>query len=126
MLYILIGVLGQLTLVLLYKKLKNPRIFTAFLVLTILIALFGYLNRSRESLEMVNGNAAEFTLLPLLFLIYYWIFRQLFLLVFKNEPLMRGQTVSWDIGEYRKSHLGDAFFTAATLLLPILTAHLII
>src|SRR5690606_30811800 len=86
MLYILIGVLGQLTLVLLYKKLKNPKIFTAFLVLAILIALFGYFNSSRKSLEMVNGNAAEFTFLPLLFLIYYWVFRKIFLWIYKNEP----------------------------------------
>jgi len=90
--------------------------------LTVLIALFGYLNIDRESLKMVNGNAAEWTFFPLLFMIYYWVFRQLFLKIFKNEPLMTGyMQTSWEQGEYRRLHMGDAIFTILTLILPFLT-----
>ncbi|WP_027386249.1 hypothetical protein [Chryseobacterium gregarium] len=92
------------------------------LLLTILIALFGYLNIGRESLKMVKGNAAAWTFLPLLFMIYYWILRNLFLIIFGNEPLMTGyMQSSWEQGEYRRLHAGDAAFTVLTLILPFLT-----
>jgi hypothetical protein len=122
MTYILLGGIGQLILWLSYKILKNPKIYLGLFGLTVLIALFGYLNIDRESLKMVNGNAAEWTFFPLLFMIYYWVFRQLFLKIFKNEPLMTGYIqTSWEQGEYRRLHMGDAIFTILTLILPFLT-----
>ncbi len=126
MTYILIGGIGQLLLWLMYKILKNPKIYLGLFGLTVLIALFGYFNIDRESLQMVNGNAAEWTFFPMLFMIYYWIFRQLFLKIFKNEPLMtRYMQVSWEQGEYRRLHMGDAIFTILTLILPFLTTIII-
>ena len=122
MIYILIGGIGQLILWLSYKILKNPKIYLGLFVLTILIALFGYSNIHRESLKIVNGNAAEWTFLPILFMIYYWVFRQLFLKTFKNEPEMTGfMQLSWEQTEYRRLHMGDAIFTILTLVLPFLT-----
>ncbi len=126
MTYILLGGIGQLILWLSYKILKNPKIYFGLFGLTVLIALFGYLNIDRESLKMVNGNAAEWTFFPLLFLIYYWVFRQLFLQIFKNEPIMTGyMQTSWEQGEYRRLHMGDALFTILTLILPFLTTSII-
>jgi hypothetical protein len=122
MTYILLGGIGQLILWLSYKILKNQKIYLGLFGLTVLIALFGYLNIDRESLKMVNGNAAEWTFFPLFFMIYYWIFRQLFLKLFENEPLMTGyMQTSWEQGEYRRLHMGDAIFTILTLILPFLT-----
>ncbi|WP_131726163.1 hypothetical protein [Chryseobacterium sp. Leaf405] len=74
---------------------------------------------------MVNGNAATWTFLPLFFMIYHWIFRNLFLILFGNEPLMTGyMQSSWEQGEYRRLHTGDAAFTVLTLFLPFLTTLL--
>lgn len=124
--YIIIGGVGQLLLWLSYKILKNPKIYLILLCSTIIIAVFGYTNMDRQSLQMPNGNAAEWTFFPLLFLIYYWLLRQLFLKIFKNEPLMTGyMQISWDQGEYRRLHMGDALFTVLTLILPFLTTLLI-
>lgn len=126
MTYILLGGIGQLILWLSYKILKNPKIYLGLFGLTVLLALFGYLNIDRESLKTVNGNAAEWTFFPLLFMIYYWVFRQLFLQIFKNEPIMTGyMQTSWEQGEYRRLHMGDALFTILTLILPVLTTLLI-
>ncbi|MFN3406053.1 MAG: hypothetical protein ACK40G_18305 [Cytophagaceae bacterium] len=122
MTYILLGGISQIILWLSYKLLKNPKIYLGLLVLTVLIAIFGYHNIDRESLKMANGNAAEWAFLPLLFMIYYWIFRQLFLIIFKKEPLMTGYMQrSWEQAEYRRLHIGDALFTISTLILPFLT-----
>lgn len=124
--YIIIGGVGQLLLWLSYKILKNPKIYLILLCSTIIIAVFGYTNMYRQSLQMPNGNAAEWTFFPLLFLIYYWLLRQLFLKIFKNEPLMTGyMQISWDQREYRRLHMGDALFTILTLILPFLTTLLI-
>jgi len=124
--YIIIGGVGQLLLWLSYKILKNSKIYLILLCSTIIIAVFGYTNMDRQSLQMPNGNAAEWTFFPLLFLIYYWLLRQLFLKIFKNEPLMTGyMQISWDQGEYRRLHMGDALFTILTLILPFLTTLLI-
>jgi|SRR5690554_1233517 len=125
LLYILLGGITQLLLWLSYKMLKNNKVYLICLSVTILIAYFGYLNLSRPSLKMINGNAAEWTFFPLLFMIYYWLLRRLFLLIFGNEPLMTGyMQSSWEQGEYRKLHMGDAFFTILTLILPFLTTLL--
>ena len=125
LLYILLGGITQLLLWLSYKMLKNNKVYLICLSVTILIAYFGYLNLSRPSLKMINGNAAEWTFFPLLFMIYYWLFRRLFLLIFGNEPLMTGyMQSSWEQGEYRKLHMGDAFFTILPLILPFLTTLL--
>ena len=122
MTYILLGGIGHIILFLSYKILKKSKLYLGLLGLTVLIALFGYFNIDRESLKMVNGNAAEWTFLPLLFMVYYWILRQLFLKIFKYEPLMTGfMQKNWDQGEYRRLHMGDAIFTISTLFLPILT-----
>lgn len=120
-LYIFLGSIGQITLWLFYKILRNREVFLITL-LTILIALFGYFNIDRESLKMVKGNAATWTFLPLLFMIYYWILRSLLLIISGNEPLMTGyMQSSWEQDEYRKLHAGDAAFTGLTLILPFLT-----
>lgn len=124
-LYIMLGGITQLLLWLSYKILKNKKIYLICLSITILIAYFGYSNLSRPSLKMANGNAAEWTFFPLLFMIYYWVFRQFFLLIFGNEPLMTGyMQSSWEQGEYRRLHMGDALFTILTLILPFLTTLL--
>ncbi len=121
-LYVFLGSIGQITLWLFYKKLRNRKVFLIILSLTVLIALFGYLNIGRESLKMVKGNAATWTFLPLLFMIYYWLLRNLFLIIFGNEPLMTGyMQSSWEQDEHRRLHAGDAGFTALTLILPFLT-----
>jgi hypothetical protein len=120
--YILIGGIGQIILFLSYKILKNLKVYLIILSLTILIAIFGFLNIDRESLKMVNGNAAEWCFFPFLFMIYYGLLRQLFLKIFGNEPLMTGYLQSsWEQGEYRKLHIGDAIFTILLLILPFLT-----
>ena len=125
MTYILLGGISQLVLWLSYKILKNQKIYICLLGLSFVLALFGYLNLDRESLKIVNRNAAHWTFLPLIFMIYYWILRQLFLKIFKNEPLMTGyMQSSWDQGEYRRLHMGDAIFTVLTLILPFLTIML--
>ena len=61
LLYILLGGITQLLLWLSYKMLKNNKVYLICLSVTILIAYFGYLNLSRPSLKMINGNAAEWT-----------------------------------------------------------------
>ncbi|MDR4954328.1 hypothetical protein REB14_19280 [Chryseobacterium sp. ES2] len=124
-LYIFLGGFGQIILWLSYKKLKNRTTYLIVLFFTILIALLGYFNLNRESLKMPNGNAATWAFFPLLYMIYYWIFRNLFLIIFGNEPLMTGyMQSSWEQGEYRKLHIGDAIFTVSTLFLPFLTTLL--
>jgi predicted membrane protein len=124
-LYIILGGIGQIILWLFYKILRNKKIFFIVLILTILLALLGYLNTSRESLKMPNGNAATWAFLPLFFMIYYWILRTLFLIIFGNEPLMTGyMQSSWEQGEDRRLHMGDAIFTVLTLILPFLTTSL--
>ncbi len=123
--YILLGAIGQLILWLSYKILKKPKIYFSLLFLTILIALFGYLNIDRESLQMANGNAAQWTFFPLLFMIYYWIFRQLFLKIYKSEPLMVSYMETYSAeAVYRRLHIGDLIFTLSTLMLPFLTTLL--
>lgn len=122
LLYIYLGGITHITLWLFYKKLKNTPTYLVLLILTIFIAMFGFFNLDRESLKMKNGNAAEWTFFPLLFMIYYLILRQIFLRIYGNEPLMTGyMQSSWEQGEYRKLHIGDAFFTILTLILPFLT-----
>lgn len=122
-LYIFLGGITHITLWLFYKKLKNIPTYLVLLILTIFIAMFGFFNWDRESLKMKNGNAAEWTFFPLLFMIYYLILRQIFLRIYGNEPLMTGyMQSSWEQGEYRKLHIGDAFFTILTLILPFLTS----
>ncbi|MCS4302751.1 hypothetical protein [Chryseobacterium sp. BIGb0232] len=124
-LYIFVGGLVHIILWLSYKILKNKTIYLIVLFFTILIALLGYLNIHRETLKMPNGNAAAFAFLPLFYMIYYWILRNLFLIIFGNEPLQTGyMQSSWEQGEYRKLHMGDAIFTVLTLLLPFLTTLL--
>ncbi|MDW9379116.1 hypothetical protein [Chryseobacterium sp. JV558] len=124
-LYIFLGGFGQIILWLSYKILKNRITYLIVLFFTILIALFGYLNINRETLKMPNGNAATFAFLPLLYMVYYWILRNLFLIIFGNEPLLTGyMQSSWEQGEYRKLHMGDAVFTILTLILPFLTTLL--
>lgn len=124
-LYIFLGGIVQITLWLFYKILRNRKVFLITFLLTIVIALFGYLNIDRESLKMIKGNAATWTFLPLLFMIYYWVFRNLFLIIFGNEPLMTGyMQSSWEQGEYRRLHAGDAAFTVLTLILPFLTTSI--
>lgn len=124
--YIILGAGLQLVLFIGYKLLKKPKTYWTIFILTIGLAVFGYLNMDRPSLEMANGNAATWTFLPLLFMIYFGLIRQLFLKMFKNEPLMTGYMYpSWEQGEYRRLHFGDAIFTISTLILPFLTTLLI-
>ncbi len=124
--YIISGAGLQLVLFVGYKLLKKPKIYWTIFLLTVGLSIFGYLNMDRPSLEMANGNAATWTFLPLLFMIYFGLFRQLFLKLFKNEPLMTGyMQTSWEQGEYRRLHFGDAIFTISTLILPFLTTLLI-
>lgn len=124
-LYIAVGSIVQIALWLFYKILRNTKVFLIILLFTILIALLGYFNLDRESLKMVKGSVATWTFLPLFFMIYYWIFRNLFLIVFGNEPIMGGYLQSsWEQGEYRKLHIGDSIFTALTLILPFWTTLL--
>lgn len=124
-LYIFLGGVTHITLWLFYKKLRKKQTYLVLLIFTIFIALFGFLNLDRESLKMKNGNAAEWTFFPLLFMIYYWALRQMFLKIYGNEPLMTGyMQSSWEQGEYRKLHIGDAIFTILTLILPFLTTLL--
>jgi hypothetical protein len=124
--YIFLGGIVQLLLWLSYKILKNNKIFIACFLLTVIIAYFGYSNWNRPTLQMKNGNAAEWTFFPILFMIYYWIFRNLFLIICGNEPLMTGyMQSSWEQGEYRRLHIGDALFTILTLILPFITTLLL-
>ena len=125
MLYILLGGGSHIVLWLSYKILKKPKTYLILLLLSSIIGLFGYSNLNRQSLKMINGNAAEWTFFPLLFMIYYWLLRKIFLIIFKEEPLMTGyMQSSWEQGEYRKLHFGDAFFTILTLILPYVTTLL--
>ena len=120
--YIISGAGVQFALFIGYKLLKKPKTYWIVLFLTIGFALFGYLNMDRPSLEMANGNAATWTFLPLLFMVYFGLLRNLFLKMFNNEPLMTGYMQwSWEQGEYRRLHYGDTIFTILTLILPFLT-----
>lgn len=122
MTYICLGGGFQIILWLGYKLLKKPKIYISCLIIAILLAILGYANVDNKLLIMPNGNAAFWAFLPLLFLIYYAIFRTLFIIIFGHEPLMTGyMQSSWEQGEYRRLHFGDAVFTILTLLSPFLT-----
>jgi cytochrome b561 len=124
--YIISGAGVQLVLFIGYTFLRNPKIYWTILILTIGLAAFGYLNMDRPNLEMVKGNAAAWTFLPLLFLIYFGVFRQIFLNLYKNEPLITGyMQTSWEQNEYRRLHFGDAAFTILILILPFITTLLL-
>jgi len=123
--YILLGGGIQIALIIAYKILRKQKCYWIILISTLILALFGFLNIDRISLEMAKGSGASFTFLPLLFMIYFGAFRQIFIKLFKNEPLIAGyMQTSWNQGEYRKLHMGDVFFTILTVILPFLTIML--
>ncbi|MCU7617753.1 hypothetical protein NZ698_11135 [Chryseobacterium sp. PBS4-4] len=125
MTYIYSGGGGQIILWLGYKLLKKTKVYIICFILAVLLAVLGYLNIDNKLLMMPNGNAAFWSFLPLLFLIYYSILRKLFLVIYGNEPLMKAyMQSSWEQGEYRRLHYGDALFTVLTLILPFLTTLL--
>jgi hypothetical protein len=120
--YILLGSISFIFLFAFYKILNTQKMYFIIFIITILISIFGYLNLDRPSLKMLQGNAAAWTFLPLFFIIYYTIFRQIYMKIFKDEPLMTGyMQTSWEQREYRRLHFGDALFTILTLILPLLT-----
>lgn len=122
LLYLYFGGGIQLLLFLFYKILKNNKIYWTIFSITSIIAILGFAKIDDLKLKMVNGNAATWLFLPLLFLIYFSLLRFVFLEIYKNEPIMAGfRASSWEQGEYRKLHLGDSFFTILTLILPFLT-----
>lgn len=124
--YIILGSGIYIVLFIGYKWLRKPRNYWTVLPISFGLAAIGYLNLDRPALQMINGNAAYWFYLPILFMIYFRILRRFFIKVFDNEPLMTGyMQLSWNQGEYRKLHYGDAFFTIANFLLPFLTIVLI-
>jgi predicted membrane protein len=86
--------------VVILQNFEKTKTYLILLLLSSIIGLFGYSNLNRQSLKMINGNAAEWTFFPLLFMIYYWLLRKIFLIIFKEEPLMTGyMQSSWEQGE---------------------------
>jgi len=126
MTYFLIGGIGHIILWMSYKKLKQKKTYLTLLTLTVILATFGFLNIDNQELKMENGTAAAWAFIPLFFMIFYWFIRQIFIMKFHNEPLMTGYfKSSWNQGEYRRLHIGDALFTILTLILPMLAMFLI-
>ena len=126
MIFILIGAFTHIVLFFFYKRLVDPKIYILLLGVTVILAFIGYQNLANEYLQLKGGHAAKAMFLPLLFMVFYWLLRQIFLLIFKNEPLMtKANSPSWDQGEYRRLHGGDAIFTVLNLTLPYLTIFLI-
>lgn len=109
-----------------YKILRRPRNYWLLFILSLGLAIFGLYNIDRPSLQMANGNAATWTLLPILFLITFGLLRNLFIKIYRNEPLMTGYyQTSWNQGEYRILHWGDAIFTILNVLVPFLVIMII-
>jgi len=126
MTYFLIGGIGHIILWMSYKKLKQKKTYLTLLTLTVILATFGFLNIDNQELKMENGTAAAWAFIPLFFMIFYWFIRQIFIMKFHNKPLMTGYfKSSWNQGEYRRLHIGDALFTILTLILPMLAMFLI-
>ncbi len=120
-LYLFLGGGIHLLLFLIYKTLKKPRVFWSIFVFAILLSIVSYINLDRPTLQMKHGNAASWLFLPILFLISFSVFRKIFIWAFGNEPLMTGyMQTSWEQGEYRKLHYGDAIFTISCLCIPLL------
>lgn len=107
-----------------YKKLRKQKVYLICLLISSLLALYAILHIDSSEVKPVEKDYWLF--LPVLFLIYFGLLRALFLIVFGNEPLMTGyMQSSWEQGEYRRLHFGDAFFTVLTLMLPWLTIILL-
>lgn len=124
--YFFIGLTVHLTFWAGYKLLKN-KLFMGFAIATsALLALIAFNMQGIESLQMKGGYAANWFFTPALFLITYILFRYIFKLLFKNEPIMASyRATSWDQAEYRRLHAGDSIFTMLTLVLPMLIPLLI-
>lgn len=104
-----------------YKLLRKMQGFSVLFVITALIAVFGIYKTSDLTLEK-NNSSGIWLVAPFLFVVCFGIFRLIFIKIFKNEPLMtRPYMISWDDGEYRRLHFGDAIFTILTYMTPILS-----
>ena len=107
-----------------YKILRKRIVYLMSLIISSLFALYAILHLDGYEVKPIEKDYWLF--LPILFLIYFGLLRALFLIVFGNEPLMTGyMKSSWEQGEYRRLHFGDAFFTGLTLILPWLTIILL-
>jgi len=105
-----------------YKFLLRPKFYWSALFISLVIAAFGLSKISDPELIGKNSGASIWLLSPFLFIVSFGIYRQIFLRIFKNEPLMtRAYMMSWDDGEYRRLHFGDAIFTVMCLMTPLLS-----
>ncbi|PWH84637.1 hypothetical protein [Brumimicrobium oceani] len=100
--------------------LKKWILISAILV-SLFLAFMAFKYQGMESLQMKGGYAANDLFSPALFLIIYFLYRYLFKLIYKYEPIMTSYwSTSWDQEHHRKLHVGDSLFTVITLVLPIL------
>lgn len=106
-----------------YKYLRRPKVYWSIFILSECLAAFGLFNLKRTSIEMARGSAATWMFLPILFLIYFGIFRKVYIKMYDKEPLTTSQFSDgeWDQGEYRKHQFQDWIFTAICMGLPFYT-----
>ncbi|MFY1045359.1 hypothetical protein [Chryseobacterium sp. GP-SGM7] len=103
-----------------YKSLRTLKVYLVSFLIASLLALYAILHIDR--IESKSTEKDYWLFLPILFLANFGLLRTLFLIIFGNEPLMTGyRQSSWEQGEYRRLHFGDAFFTISTLAIPWLT-----
>lgn len=112
-----LGSASHIILWLFYKSLRKRKVYLVSFLIASLLALYAILHIDRAELKPTEKDYWLF--LPILFLVNFGLLRILFLIVFGNEPLMTGyRQSSWEQGEYRRLHFGDAFFTILTLSVP--------
>lgn len=120
------GLIVHFALILVYKKIRNQKVYLSLSLISSFIALTGFLLSNQPYIQYGEINASVFFYLPILSLLYLGFFRLFFQEMFGEEPLMtKPYAFTWDQGEYRRLHFGDLLFTFFTMLGPILTVMLI-
>ncbi|GGP05536.1 hypothetical protein GCM10010992_22010 [Cloacibacterium rupense] len=120
----LIGIAIELIFigVMTFKLMIPPKLYFIFLLISFIIAFIGiYLRTYQNLLE------SYYLLIPFIFLVLYQLLRLWFKLFFGNEPILSGYLQSsWEQGEYRKLHFGDAIFTILLLFLPVIISGILV
>lgn len=105
-----------------FKTIIPLKIYVFSLIASIFLNILGlfYFLEYKET-------KAFYLCVPFFFLFIYQILRFSFKLFFRNEPILSGYLQkSWDQGEYRRLHYGDAIFTILLLFLPAIVCGILI
>lgn len=119
-LYFLSGLTVQYLMLFFHQSLQIRK-YRILSLLTIIFFIACYIFiKSNVFTHLRNQGKTGPLLAPGIFLVVYFLLRKLFLLIFKNEPIVAMfYSLSWEQGEYRKLHFGDLIFTALNMILPI-------